>query len=278
LQGTGNEQGFQNLFNTTEEVFMTGQFVRTLILSLVVAVFLVCAISEGGQPLRVGITPDYPPLVFRQGDHVAGIEAELAMMLGEELGRPVKFVELKWDSQIPALLEGRTDIIMSSMTITRERQVRIAFSEPFLKSGLVAAVLAEDVPKYPTIESITNVIGSVGVVPKTTSESFVRKNFPFAQQHYITYQRQAVNELQQRRIEMFIGDAPTVIWLVSENEASIGGIWKPLNEEYLAWGMRKDDVDLLARVNAALAQFRLDGRLDKVLHKWLPKQYMEKMK
>jgi ABC-type amino acid transport substrate-binding protein len=77
---------------------------------------------------------------------------------------------------------------------------------------------------------------------------------------------------------MFIGDAPTVIWLVSENESSIGGIWKPLNEEHLAWGIRKDDQDLLARVNVALAQFRQDGRLDKILYKWLPKLYMERMK
>jgi len=42
--------------------------------------------------------------------------------------------------------------------------------------------------------------------------------------------------------------------------------------------MRKDDQDLLARVNVAIAQFRLDGRLDMVLRKWLPKQYLEKMK
>ena len=261
-------------------------FVRLFVLSLFIAAFIGCATapqpaektSQVGQTLLVGVTPDFPPLVFKQGNQVAGIEAELALMLGEELGRPVKFVEVKWDEQIPALLEGQTDIIMSSMTVTRERQVRIAFSEPFLKSGLVAAVRAEDVLKYPTIESITKVIGSVGFVPKTTSESFVLKNFPYAQQHYISYPRQAVNELQQRRIDMFIGDAPTVIWLVSENESSIAGIWKPLNEEHLAWGIRKDDQALLTRVNTALAQFRLDGRLDMVLQKWLPKQYMEKMK
>ena len=42
--------------------------------------------------------------------------------------------------------------------------------------------------------------------------------------------------------------------------------------------MRKDDRDLMARVNVALAQFRRDGRLDMVLNKWLPKQYFEKMK
>jgi ABC-type amino acid transport substrate-binding protein len=269
-----------------EEVFMKVQFVRLFILSLVVAVFFGCATapqpgrerSQSGQPLLVGVTPDFPPLVFKQGDQVVGLEAELAGMLGEELGRPVKFVQLKWDAQIPALLEGKTDIIMSSMTVTRERQVRIAFTDPFLKSGLVAAVRAEEVPKYPTTESIMKVIGKVGFVPNTTSDAFVRKNFPYAQQSYISYPRQAVNALEQRWITMFIGDAPTVIWLVSENESSIGGIWKPLNEEQLAWGIRKDDQDLLARVNVALAQFRLDGRLDRVLYKWLPKQYMERMK
>jgi ABC-type amino acid transport substrate-binding protein len=265
---------------------MTGQFVRSFILIVVAAVFVGCATaplpggetSEGVSPLRVGITPDVPPLVFKQGDQVVGIEPELAGMLGEELGRPVKFVELKWEAQIPALLEGKTDIIMSSMTVTRERQIRIAFAESFMKSGLVAAVLAENVPKYPTIESILNVIGIVGFVPNTTSETFVRKNVPYAQQHYLSHPRDAVNALQQRWIDIFIGDAPTVIWLVSENESSIAGIWQPLNEEYFAWGMRKEDRDLLARVNAALVQFRLDGRLDMVLHKWLPKQYLERMK
>jgi polar amino acid transport system substrate-binding protein len=259
---------------------------RSFILFLVFVVFVGYAAapvlgedtSKSVPPLRVGITPDIPPLVFKQGDQIVGIEPELARMLGEELGRAVKFIEVKWDAQIPALLEGRTDIIMSSMTVTRERQVRIAFAEPFMKNGLVAAVRPEDVPKYPTIESILDVAGLVGFVPNTTSDSFVRKNFPYAQQHYLSYPREAVNALQQRWIDMFIGDAPMVIWLVSENESSISGIWQPLNEEYLAWGMRKEDRDLLARVNAALAQFRLDGRLDMVLHKWLPKQYLERMK
>lgn len=265
---------------------MTGKFMRSFMIVFVAAVFFGCATapqpagerSEGVPPLRVGITPDFPPLVFIQGDQFAGIEADLALMLGEQLGRPVKFIELKWEAQIPALLEGKTDIIMSSMTITRERQIRIAFSEPFMKSGLVAAVRVENVPKYPTDESILKIIGKVGFVQNTTSDSFVKKNFPYAHQTYLSYPRQAANELEQRRIDIFIGDAPTVIWLVSENESSLGGIWRPLNEEYLAWGMRKNDQALLTRVNAALAQFRLDGRLDRVLSKWLPKQYFEKIK
>jgi ABC-type amino acid transport substrate-binding protein len=236
------------------------------------------AASEGAPPLRVGITPVFPPLVFRQGDRLAGIEIELARMLGEELGRPLQFIEVKWDKQIPALLDGKTDIIMSSMTATRERQVRIAFAEPFLKSGLVAAVRIGDVWKYPTRERIMDFADLVGFIPETTSEAFVRGNMPYAQKHYISNLREAADSLEQRRISMYIGDAPSVIWLVSENESTIAGIWLPLNEDYLAWGMRKEDKDLLALVNVALAQFRLDGRLNMVLQKWLPKQYLEKMK
>jgi len=262
---------------------MSLRFMRLCILSLVVVVFFVSApqaaekTSQAGQPLRVGITPDFPPLIFKQGDKIVGVEVDFAEMLGKELGRPVKFVELKWDAQIPALLEGRTDIIMSSMTATRERQVRIAFSEPFMKSGLVAGVRTGEAALYSTRESIMDFSGLIGVVPNTTSEAFVKKYFPFAQLHYIKYPRQAVNALEQRWIGMFICDAPTMIWTVSENE-SMEGIWLPLNDEYLAWGMRKDDQNLQTRVNVALAQFRLDGRLGMVLQKWLPKQYIEKMK
>lgn len=265
---------------------MPARFARVMFLALVVATLLGGAAqpvsgaraAQGAPPLRVGITPDFPPLIFKQGEKVSGIEAELAGMLGEELGRPVQFVELKWEAQVPSLLEGRTDIIMSSLTVTPERQVRVAFAQPFLKSGLVAVVRAEEVPSYPTAESILGVVDAVGFVPNTTSEAFVRKNFPHARPYVVSYPRQAVHALQQRWIAMFVGDAPTAIWLVAENESSLAGIWKPLNEERLAWAVRKDDADLLAGVNAALERFRGDGRLDGVLGRWLPEKYRERMR
>lgn len=265
---------------------MRGRFVKSCIVFFAVAVLFGYAAgpvqakkaSDGPPPVRVGITSEFPPVIFRQDGQVSGIEADLARMLGEELGRPVTFVELKWDDQIPALLERRTDIIMSSMTITRARQVRIAFSEPYMKSGLVAAVRADDLYKYPNLGSILDFGDIVGIIPNTTSDVFVKKNMPLAQQHYLSHTRQAASALDQRRISMFIADAPTVIWLVSENESSVAGIWHPLNEEYLGWGMRKSDRDFIAHVNAALAKFRRDGRLEKVLQQWLPKQYFEKIK
>ena len=73
------------------------------------------AISVSAQevPLMVGITPDYPPLIFRQGESITGIEIDLARKLGKELNRPVRLVTLKWEEQIDALLgeKDRSDYV-----------------------------------------------------------------------------------------------------------------------------------------------------------------------
>src|SRR5206468_10265090 len=94
--------------------------------------------KPGSPALKVGITPEYPPLVFRQPDSTNGLEIELAKALGKELGRPIQFVVLEWEDQIPALLDRQTDIIMSGMSITKTRQLRVAFSKPYLQSELRA--------------------------------------------------------------------------------------------------------------------------------------------
>ena len=62
----------------------------------------------------------------------------------------------------------------------------------------------------------------------------------------------AVAELKRRSIDIFIHDAPYILWMVSENEADLAALWEPFNQEALAWGIRKDDVALLNQVNAAL--------------------------
>ena len=71
--------------------------------------------------MRVGVSPDYPPMVFKQNDRITGAEADLALRLGNALGSPVEFVEMGWDQLIASLMEGKIDIIMSGMTITEAK-------------------------------------------------------------------------------------------------------------------------------------------------------------
>jgi polar amino acid transport system substrate-binding protein len=220
--------------------------------------------------LRIGITPDNAPMIFKLNGKIAGVEADLARKLAKELDRPGEFIALNWEDQIPALMKGIIDIIMSGMTITQERKVRIAFTERYMKSGLLTLMRTGDAATYDSLQKIKATTSNVGVIADTTGESFARKNFPQARVVVLTQPRDAHLSLKNRRIDLFVHDAPSVIWLVSENESELKGYWKLLNEESLGWGIRQNDKDLLAQVNSILIRWKKDGTLKEVLLRWLP--------
>jgi polar amino acid transport system substrate-binding protein len=256
------------------------------IMLLIMAIFILssCATAKVEKPepkplpeLRVGVTTDYPPVIFRQGKEITGIEADLALLFAAELGKTVKFIELRWEDQIPALIAGKTDIIMSGMSITNARKVRVNFSDHYLKSGLMPMMHVENARKYNSIERIKQNYLTIGVQKGTTGEIFVRENFPNAVR-IASFQKasDAPTPLKNRSIDIFVHDAPSIMWLVSENEAELTALWEPLNEEDLAWGVRKNDPELLMTVNSILNKWKKDGTLDQILGKWLPAQYLER--
>jgi polar amino acid transport system substrate-binding protein len=219
--------------------------------------------------LRVGVTSTYPPIVFRQGGQIAGVEADLARLLGARLNRPVHFVEVPWDQQIEGLIAGRTDIIMSGMSVTEARAARIAFTEPYLEAGLVAAVRTEDARRYGSREALLQTPATIGVIERTTGDVFVQQNFPNARRVALTVASDGALALRRRTIDVFVHDAPSIAWLVSANEADLAGIWQLLNREHLAWAVRRGD-PLLAQVNESLAAWQRDGTLAGILARWLP--------
>jgi len=269
-----------------EGIPLFNMYIKIALLVLVTLISASCATTDNTisevqvrQPLLVGITPNYPPVIFKRNDGIVGVEADLARRLADELDRTVRFVELSWEDQISALLDGRIDIIMSGMSVTMARKVRINFSDHYLTSGLVAMMHAEDVREYSTINDIKQGLLQIGVVEGTTSDEFVRKNFPAAVRiASFKNASDAVMPLKNRSIDIFVHDAPSIIWLVSENEADLTALWEPLNMEYLAWGVRKDDQELLIKINSILDKWKKDGTLNSILLRWLPSQYLERFK
>jgi ABC-type amino acid transport substrate-binding protein len=221
--------------------------------------------------LRVGITPNYPPVIFKLNNKITGMERDFAFLLGDALDRDVAFVELPFTELINALMQGKIDIVMSGMSVTQARQVRISFTDPYLKIGQVAMMRVQDSSKYNSLTSIRECNGAVGVVKGTTGEAYVRANFPKAGP-IITVEgvREAAGLLNNRRIDLFVYDAPAIVWLVSENETTLKGFWEPLNDESLAWAVNRDDQALLTAVNTALAHWKNAGTVNQLVKKWLP--------
>jgi ABC-type amino acid transport substrate-binding protein len=264
--------------------------IKLAIIVLIAFLYAGCATSPvaesgGASPaqttqneLFVGVTPDYPPVIFRQNETMTGIEADLALKLGKALNRPVRFVILRWENQIPALLDGSIDIIMSGMSMTKAREVRIVFTEPYLKSGQLAAFRSEDAKKFTTKDSILNGSVAVGAVKDTTGDAFVKRNFPnAARRTFYPKAQDGVYELKRRSIEIFVNDAPSIVWLVSENEADMAALWEPLTEEHFSWAVKKENQELLMDANSILKQWKLDGTLNEVLRKWLPEGYFKRI-
>jgi ABC-type amino acid transport substrate-binding protein len=257
-------------------------FLKTALLVFIIFVFGSCPTVQAENPvdpLRVGVAPYYPPIIFKQDGIIAGVEADLANGLAKELGRQVQFVELRRQQLISKLLDGEIDIIMSGMSITRARKIRVNFADHYLKSGLVPMMHFDDAARFESNETVKQGYLSVGVVAGTTSEAYVRKNFPnVIRIAALTKASDGAVSLKNRSIDVFIHDAPSIMWLVSENETHLTSHWKPLNTEDLAWGVRRDDQKLLDQVNGILKNWKNDGTLTKMLLKWLPAEYLEHFK
>lgn len=229
--------------------------------------------------LSVGVSTNAPPLIYKQGKEIVGLEAEMARELAKHLGRPIQFVELKWKDQITALLDGRIDIIMSAMSITRKRQIRISFTTPYLKTGQMALVRREEKNRYPM--GYAGILGQspvlrFGVVKGTTGEQFVRQSFEHAEKIRVyNTSRDAMGALLTialvNRIDILIHDGPILIMLAAEDESSKLAILPHiLTEEYLAWGIRRNDTDFLASANVFIDMIKREGRLDAIIQRWIP--------
>ncbi len=231
------------------------------------------AVQSKVAELYIGVTPIAPPLVYKEGGRIVGLEADFGVALGEYLGMPVRFVELNWDDQITALEKGKIDIIMSGMSITQARNFRVNFCDPYFRAGQMMLVDIASANQYPRgyydLKWKKNI--RIGVIEATTGDYFARKNLPKAKINNYTTTSSAVNALIRGTIDAFIYDAPMIAYAASMNESKgVVPVYNLLTEEYLAWAVKKGDKTLQRQANDFLKAYKADGRLDSSLRKWIP--------
>src|SRR5690606_16547490 len=87
--------------------------------------------------LRVGMELSYPPFeTICFGGKPCGISVEIANAMGEFLKVPVKIDNIPFVGLIPSLKNGSIDLIISSLTVTNERERAIDFSDRYAMTGL----------------------------------------------------------------------------------------------------------------------------------------------
>jgi polar amino acid transport system substrate-binding protein len=86
--------------------------------------------------LRVGLSGSQPPLNMKsKSGEIIGLEADLANALATSMGVKTEFIVMDFSELLDAVENDKVDIVMSSMTMTPERNRRVAFAGPYFVSG-----------------------------------------------------------------------------------------------------------------------------------------------
>jgi ABC-type amino acid transport substrate-binding protein len=220
---------------------------------------------------RIGISPDYMPLAYKDPTvGLVGVEVDFANQLGKDLGKTIVFVETPFPELIQALVEDRIDIIMSGMSITREREKLVSFTDSYATIGQMVLVRAKDRSAFPDVQSFSKFTSRIGFVQETTGEMAAKAFFPRATLAPQPTVDGGIAALRKGEIEVFIHDAPT-IWRIAgnPNEKELTGLYWPLTKEPLAWAVRKDDESFRFALNRELQQWKGSGSLKQTLSRWV---------
>ncbi|MDO8613206.1 MAG: ABC transporter substrate-binding protein [Dehalococcoidia bacterium] len=259
------------------------------LLALLAAVLLT-ACTEGGEQdgrgltspppeledgvLRIGSDIPFPPFASFAGgtSTLTGIDVDLARALGEELSVEVRFVDVAADARIPALEEGRVDVIMSAMTITEERKQLIDFI-PYFKGGTGILVPAGN----PTgIRSDQNLCLHTAAVQAGTIQLDQLKALNAdacareANIHIRTFlaQREAVADLEAGNAHAVVVDYAAALNDVLLSDGRLEVIDFQMLPVTYGIGVRKDSGELKEALTDALATLMTDGRYEDILYKW----------
>ena len=142
-----------------------------------------------GKVLRVAVKP-IAPFVFKQGTEWTGFSIDLWNALAQSLKVNTAWVEVTTvGDQLQAVKSGKADVAIAAITITKERENDVDFTQPYFDSGLQIMVHAQgsnhlldvfDSMPWPTIAALLGAFFAVmfvmanvlWIVERQTSKHF----------------------------------------------------------------------------------------------------------
>ena len=227
------------------------------------------AIITKGE-LRVGMEPGYMPFEMKdKKGNIIGFDVDIARDMAKKMGVKLKLVPTAWDGIIPALLTNKFDILMSGMTITQQRNLKVNFANPYVSVGqtmLIKKSLAGTITKASDLDKPEyTIVTKLGV----TGEIAARKMFKHAKIRTFETEADAAQEVLNGKADGFIYDKPyNAIFMVQKGGDKLIHLDEDLTFEPLGWAVRKGDPDFLNWLNNYLNQVQNDGTFDRIFGKW----------
>jgi len=224
--------------------------------------------------MRVCMEPGYMPFEMKdKKGRIIGYDVDMAKRMTKEMGVKLKLLPTSWDGIIAALVTGKCDIIMSGMTITQQRNLKVNFADPYVVVGQTILIRKDLAGKVKSAKDLDKPEFTVVTKLGVTGEVATRKFFKKAK--IITFETEAdgAAEVLSGKADAFVYDQPyNILFMSDKGKGKLVHLDKPLTYEPLGWAIRKGDPDFLNWLNNFLRQVKGDKVIDfheKLNKKWL---------
>lgn len=226
------------------------------------ALFLTLAAPACAETWRIGTEADYAPYIFRdaQGD-LTGLDHELGQIICARAAVDCVWTETTFASLFKELAAGRFDIIMAGIGETAARRAHADFSTPYFATGSNFGTFAALSPVASADMGLIGVQGGTTYADWLDSTGRIFRAF--------ASNEEALAALQRREVD-------AVFLSSSYFQHAFETDWPQLRqigfEEFPTAGtsvaVHKDKSDILARINAILADLQADGTIQSLHDKW----------
>ncbi len=104
--------------------------------------------------IKLATEGEYEPFNYIEDNKAVGYDIELAALFCKEYGYALEIQLMHFDSIIPSVESGKSDMAISALSIDEERAQTVNFSQPYYKGEIIAAVLKADIEETSFIGGI----------------------------------------------------------------------------------------------------------------------------
>ena len=225
--------------------------------------------------LVVGMEAAYVPYEFFKDGKIIGYDPDIIDLFVPKLGVKAQLVDTAWNGIIPALYAKKFDVIVSAMTITKERAEKVLFSMPYADASNVILLRAGE-DRIKTADDLSGRIVGVQIgsaaagIIKTFEDKLKAAGKPgYSDVKQYEHYPEAYQDLLNKRIDAVVNSKSTMLVVMKDAPGKfkmIGGVSDIT--AYFGMAFRKEDVAFQSFVNEQLAGMKKDGTLAKLQEKW----------
>lgn len=228
--------------------------------------------KKDDKELVVAMELAYPPFETKDSEgNPSGVSVDFAKAFGAYIGKIVKIENTAWDGLIPSLQTGKSDMVVSSMTITEERKETVDFSDPYANSLL--AVLANKESGVKSIEDLNQGGKKVAVKTGSTGYLYAKEHLKNAEIIALADESACITEVSQGKADGFLYDQLTIYRNWQQYSDTTEAIFIPF-QEVDKWGVavQKGNTQLLDQLNEFIKKYTKEGGFDDLTQKYLEKE------